>query len=288
MAHVPSSLEASFRFCENLAKSHYENFPIGWFIPKATRKYVFAIYAFARTADDFSDEESFKNQRSDRLDEYESFLDQAIAGHPPPDQPVFMAIAHTLEKTGISPQLLKDLLMAFRLDITKKRYRNYQELESYCVYSANPIGRIVLMLFGYQDPELLRLSDRICTGIQLVNHWQDIGIDLMKDRVYLPEEDLERFGYGYEDLQQRRVNDAFRSLMRFEVARTRSLFFEGKPLLQALHRRLRCQVSIMWKGPMKILDRIEAKDFDVFHSRPTLSKRELLSLSLPIFLGKKL
>ncbi len=288
MVHVPSSLQESFRFCENLAKSHYENFPIGWFIPKATRPYVFAIYAFARTADDFSDEESFKQERSSRLDEYEALLDQAIAGHPPADQPVFVAIAHTLEKTNIPPQLLKDLLTAFRLDITKKRYRSYEELKSYCVYSANPIGRIVLILFGYQDPELLKLSDRICTGIQLVNHWQDIGIDLMKDRIYLPEEDLERFGYRYEELRERQVNDAFRSLMRFEVARTRSLFFEGKPLLQELNRRLRCQVSLMWKGPMKILDRMEARGFDVFHSRPTLSKRDLLRLSLPILLGKKL
>jgi squalene synthase HpnC len=278
---MTTSLQEAFAHCERLAKSHYENFPIGWFIPKASRKYVYAIYAFARTADDFSDEKTFDGQRVERLNEYERQLNRALEGHA--EDPVFVAVAETLRKTGIPAQLLRDLLTAFRMDVTKKRYKDYKELETYCVYSANPVGRIVLLLFGIDDPKLLALSDRICTGIQLVNHWQDVGVDLDKDRVYLPEEDILRFGYSYASLDSRRVDDAFRSLMRFQVTRARSLFQEGKPLLAAIGRktrRLKWQVSLMWSGPMRILDKIEAADYDVFRKRPTLTKAELMKLFL--------
>lgn len=278
---MTSSVQEAFRHCEGIAKSHYENFPIGWFLPKRMRKYVYAIYAFARTADDFSDEEKYQGQRVECLDEYEGLLDRAVDGKP--EGPLFTAVAETLDKTGIPSRLLKDLLAAFRLDVTKKRYLNFKDLESYCVYSANPIGRIVLLLFGFSDPRLLSLSDKICTGIQLVNHWQDIAIDLSRDRVYLPEEDLRRFGYSYDDLKGARVNDDFRALMRFQISRTRSLFYEGKPLLDEIgssERRLKWQVSLMWLGPMRILEKIEEIDFNVFHLRPTLSKRELAMLFL--------
>ncbi len=274
----------AYRFCEGIAKAHYENFPIGWFIPKALRKHVYAVYAFARTADDFSDEEEFEGKRIERLDEFERKLDDAVLGRA--DEPLFIAVAETLEKTGIPPRHLKDLLTAFRLDTTKKRYRDYRELETYCVYSANPIGRIVLTLFGFNDPRLLELSDRICTGIQLVNHWQDIAVDLKKNRVYLPEEDLNRFGYSYEDLAQRRLDDRFRSLMRFEVARTRSLLYEGRPLLDELERSLKWQVSLMWLGPMKILERIEKSQYDVFSARPSLSHRDKMTLLLSMMRGR--
>ncbi|HEX5036441.1 MAG TPA: squalene synthase HpnC [bacterium] len=275
------SLQEAFAHCERLAKSHYENFPIGWFIPKASRKYVYAIYAFARTADDFSDEKSFDGQRVEKLNDYERRLNRALEGQA--DDPVFVAVAETIRKTGIPAQLLRDLLTAFRMDVTKKRYKDYKELETYCVYSANPVGRIVLLLFGIDDPKLLELSDRICTGIQLVNHWQDVGVDLDKDRVYLPEEDIVRFGYSYASLTDRKVDDAFRSLMQFQVSRARSLFQEGKPLLNAIGkktRRLKWQVSLMWSGPMRILDKIEAVDYDVFRKRPTLTKAELMKLFL--------
>jgi phytoene synthase len=192
-------------------------------------------------------------------------------------------VAETVEKTGVPAQLLRDLLAAFRMDCVKRRYRDFKELESYCVYSANPIGRIVLGLFGFDDPKAQALSDKICTGIQLVNHWQDVGVDLDKDRVYLPEEDLRRFGCSYESLQKRTVDDSFRTLMRFQVSRARSLFHEGKPLLDLIgkrQRRLKWQVSLMWSGPMRILEKIEAVDYDVFNRRPTLSKGELMRLFL--------
>lgn len=273
-------IEEAFQYCEGIAKSHYENFPVGWFIPKKIRRYVFAVYAFARTADDFSDEAAYDGERLDRLTEFEQKLDHALSGES--EELLFTAVAKTVEETSLPQKLLKDLLTAFRLDVTKNRYRDFGELESYCVYSANPIGRMVLHLYGIRDPKLLGFSDRICTAIQLVNHWQDVAIDLVKGRVYLPEEDLRRFGYSYEDLSQRKINDSFQALMRFEIARTRSLFYEGKPLLEALERRLRWQVSLMWLGPMKILERIEASHYDIFHSRPSLSRKDFLTLLIRV------
>ena len=279
---MTAAVQEAFAHCERVAKSHYENFPIGWFIPKPLRRYVYAIYAFARAADDASDEASFVGDRREFLNEMERKLDRAAGGEA--EEPLFVALAETFNRTALPARLLKDLLVAFRMDLDKKRYRTYQELEAYCVYSANPIGRIVLMLFGYRQPELLNLSDRICTAIQLVNHWQDVAVDLQKDRVYLPEEDMQRFNYSFDDLRQHLVNDAFRSLLRFEIARTRSLFFEGRPLLNQLERRLRWQVGLMWSGPMKILSKIEDVDYDIFHRRPTLGKMEWMRqvLALPL------
>jgi squalene synthase HpnC len=285
--NTSSKLQSAFDYCEKIAKSHYENFPIGWFVPKAARRYLYAIYAFARTADDYSDERSYEGQRLERLDECEKNLEQAVLGRS--EEPLFTAVAETLDKTGIPIKLLKDLLAAFRMDVHKSRYLNYRELEKYCTYSANPIGRIVLMLFGFHNQRLLRLSDKICTGIQLVNHWQDVGVDLQKDRVYLPAEDLKKFHYSYEDLTAQKRNDAFRALMRFQISRTRSLFEEGKPLLDEIgrsDRRLKWQVSLMWWGPMRILEKIEAIDYDVFNARPTLTKGELMKIFLSRSLRK--
>ena len=272
-----------FDYCERLAKEHYENFPVGWFIPERLRKYVYALYAFARTADDFSDEKVEPSAlRLNHLQEWEDRLKAAVQGRA--DHPIFEALQQTFRETPLPPQLLADLLVAFRWDVTKTRYQNYAELEEYCRYSANPIGRAVLLLFGYTDPQLLALSDQICTGIQLVNHWQDIAVDWQKGRVYLPDEDLKKFHYSCDDLEAHRVNDPFRELMRFELDRTRRLFTAGRPLLNALSRRLRWQIELMWGGPMRILEKIEAVDYDIFQHRPRLTKRDLAKL----FLAKRL
>ena len=272
--------ESSFQFCERLTRSHYENFPIGWFLPRRQKKYIYSLYAFARTADDFSDEALYDGSRLARLEEWQRHLEAAARAEPDPGQPIFVALSETIRTFDLPPSLLADLLTAFRIDVTQKRYPTYRDLEEYCRYSANPIGRLVLILSGYREPHLMELSDKICTGIQLVNHWQDIAVDLKKDRVYLPEEDLQRFHYSLEDLQAQRVNEPFRALMRFEIERTRRLFREGKPLLDAIDRRLRWQVSLMWAGPMAILDRIEAVDYDIFRRRPSLSKRDKIRLFL--------
>lgn len=273
--------ERSFQYCARLAQSHYENFPIGWFVPRRMRPHLFALYAFARTADDFSDEASggeTQGWRLERLDAWEQHLRKAAHGDPDRSEPVFVALSETIRAFNLPPEWLADLLRAFRMDVTKRHYDTYLGLEEYCRYSANPVGRLVLFLFGYRDPSLLDLSDRICTGIQLVNHWQDVAIDLLKDRIYIPLEDLDRFHYTVSELRSGTVNETFRSLMRFEFERTRRLFHEGRPLLAALSPRLRWQVRLMGAGPLKILDRIESERFDVFRRRPTLSARDKMKL----------
>ncbi|MBI2067383.1 MAG: squalene synthase HpnC [Deltaproteobacteria bacterium] len=276
--------DSPFQHCEAIARRHDENFPVGWFIPRPLQKYVFALYAFARTADDFADEISLNGNRLEKLDIWGRKLEEAVRGKA--DHPIFLALSETFQKTEIPPSLLADLLTAFRWDVVKNRYQTFKELEEYCRYSANPVGRAVLYLFGYHDPELHRLSDKICTGIQLVNHWQDIAIDLKKERVYLPEEDLVRFGYSLNDLQEGRLNRFFREMMAFQFERTRNLFAEGRPLLKHLRRRLRWQVELMWAGPLEILKKIEKVEFDVFRSRPVLTKRELAFLFLHQRLGR--
>jgi hydroxysqualene synthase len=273
-----NTMSHDFKYCEKIAKGHYENFPVGWFIPKNIQKYIFALYAFARTADDFADEEHANGRRLEKLQEWDERLHEAVKGRG--NHPLFLALSHTFKETALPPKLLSDLLVAFRWDVTKQRYKNFEELEKYCEYSANPIGRAVLILFGYQDPQLLEWSDKICTGIQLVNHWQDVAVDLKKDRIYLPEEDLKKFGVSVDSLKEKKVSDSFRSLMKFEVERARQLFYEGEPLLKRLHRRLRWQIELMWMGPFKVLEKIEALNYDVLNSRPTVSKLDFAKLFL--------
>ncbi len=263
-----------FLYCEKIARGHYENFPVGWFVPREKKRYLYTLYAFARTADDFADEET--SNRLEKLEEWGERLRAAAKGQA--DHPLFEAMVRLFRETSVPPSLCEDLLVAFRWDVTKRRYQSYAELLEYCRYSANPIGRAVLHLFGLGEERRLTESDKICTGIQLVNHWQDIAVDWRKGRVYLPQEDLRRFGVPENEIEKGRVTDRWRSLLRFEIRRTRSLFYEGRPLLEGLPARLRWQVQLMWGGPLRILEKIEAVDFDVFQGRPTLTKKELIAL----------
>jgi squalene synthase HpnC len=260
------SLEEAFAHCEARVKAHYENFPVGLFVPKDKRRYVHALYAFARAADDFADEPMYEGMRREKLDQWEARLHAAYAGEA--HDPVFLALGETVRRLDIPKELLLDLLSAFRQDTEKSRYETWDELLDYCRRSANPVGRLVLLVFGYDDPALSPLSDSICTGLQLANHWQDVAIDLRKDRVYLPRELRARFDVGEWDLNAGRVTDGFRALMAEVVGRTRALFAEGRPLCDRVGRDLRFEMRLTWLGGSSILDRIEAVDYDVFHRRP--------------------
>jgi len=271
------TLEEAFLYCDRLASSHYENFPVGSrFIPKKLRPYVHSVYAFARIADDFADEPHYvDNLRLAFLENWENQLLQCLWRKP--QHPVFVALKETIERFDLPVALFQDLLMAFKMDVTTKRRQRFEDLLTYCRYSANPVGRLVLLLFGYRDPDLHALSDAICTALQLANFWQDVAVD-EKDRVYLPLEDMAEFGYREEDLRAHRCNEPFRNLMRHEIARTRELFHRGRSLCDQVGRDLRFELHLIWNGGMTILDGIERADYNVFTRRPTIGLKDKIAV----------
>jgi squalene synthase HpnC len=271
------TLEEAFNYCDRLASSHYENFPVGSrFIPKRLRPYVHSIYAFARIADDFADEPDYvDNLRLAFLENWENQLLQCLWRKP--QHPVFVALKETIERFDLPVALFQDLLMAFKMDVTTKRRHRFEDLLTYCRYSANPVGRLVMLLFGYRDPEFHTLSDAICSALQLANFWQDVAID-EKDRVYLPLDDMAKFGYSEEDLKAHRCNEAFRNLMRHEIAQTKELFHQGHPLCDRVGRDLRFELHLVWNGGMTILDRIERADYNVFDRRPTIGLKDKIAV----------
>jgi squalene synthase HpnC len=266
-----NAVDDAFAYCEHVARSHYENFPVASvFIPASKRKYVWNVYAFARAADDFADEGNFSvEERLAKLDTWSEQLEACYAGRA--NHAVFIALAETVERTGIPRQLLADLLTAFRMDVTTKRYNTFEDLLGYCRCSANPVGRLVLWIFGDVTERKLALSDSICTALQLTNFWQDIAEDWAKDRIYMPLEDMARFGYTESDLANGVVDSRFRELVKFQVDRTYGLFRQGAPLIQEATRQLRFELALTVHGGQRILRRIEGASYDVLRSRPTLS-----------------
>jgi squalene synthase HpnC len=276
-------LDRAYEYCEQLTRSHYENFPVGSaLVPKRLRKHVYSIYAFARVADDFADEgygQGYsESDRLEALDEWLRMLTEALEGHA--THPVFVALSRTVSESDLPACLFQDLLSAFAQDVTVRQYQSFDLLLDYCRRSANPIGRLILFLFGYRDEQRCRWSDDICTALQLANHWQDVAVDLEKDRVYLPLEDLSRFGLSVDDLLHRTAADAFKRLMKFEVERARAMFERGKPLCTLVNGRLGLELRSVWLGGMRILDRIEHNDYDVFARRPVITSTDKLRILL--------
>lgn len=276
-------LNRAYEYCERLARSHYENFPVGsLLIPKRLRKHFYSIYAFARIADDFADEGYDKGyserERLEMLDEWRRMLTESLSGHS--RHPVFVALTRTAAEFELPALLFEDLLSAFAQDVTVRSYQRFDQLLDYCRRSANPIGRLVLLLFGYRDQQLHQWSDDICTALQLANHWQDVAVDLEKDRIYLPEEDLSRFELSAKDLRRREASNNFKRLMEFEVERARSLFSHGKPLCVSVSGRLGLELRSVWLGGMRILDRIEQNGYDVFAGRPVITSTDKVMILL--------
>ncbi len=261
-----ATLEEAFAYCEARTKAHYENFPVGLFVPRARRPFIYALYAYARAADDFADEPIYEGVRREKLDQWEALTEAAYRGAA--EGPVFVALAETVRRLGIPKELLLDLLSAFRQDTVKSRYESWDELLDYCRRSANPVGRLVLLVFEEKGEGLPPLSDAICTGLQLANHWQDVATDYARGRIYLPEDLMRRHGVGTWDLTTGRVSDGWRGLVAELIARTRKLFEQGKPLCDRVGRELRFEMRLTWLGGMSILDRIEATGGDVFRQRP--------------------
>lgn len=280
----PKDVAGAYRFCQALADRHYENFPVAsLLLPARLRRHVAVLYAFARIADDFSDEPEHEGHRAERLKDWRAQLE--AVGRGPARHPVFLALERTLAELDLPKQPFDDLLSAFLQDTEKSRYETFDELLDYCRRSANPVGRIVLMIHGLRDADLFRLSDNICTALQLANFWQDVGIDLKKDRVYIPQEDFRSFGYSEADLRMGVGNERFRELMKFQVCRTRSLFEQGKPLPSRLSWPLSLEIRLTWLGGMQVLKLIHKQDFDVLRSRPALKKSDWIPLFFRALLG---
>lgn len=263
-----SGLEVAYHHCLKMAKSHYENFPVASLaIPKRLRPHVAAIYAFARTADDFADEAQFEGVRMERLNEWEEKLHQCVNGA---DDPVFMALADTIQRFQLPIQLFQDLITAFKMDVVQNRYATFEELRFYCQHSANPVGRLILHLFGYVHEEWFHWSDFICTALQLVNFWQDVSVDLNKDRIYIPNEDMVRHGISEGSLFAHELSGRMRHLMEFQIHRTQTLFDEGRELTrQVPNMRLRLELKLTWHGGVAILKKIEKNKYEPF-TRPII------------------
>jgi squalene synthase HpnC len=276
----PVSVDEAFAYCARITETHYENFPVAsLLIPSDKRPYIQAIYAFSRIADDFADEGNRSpGERIALLEEWEEGLRRCYDGEA--EHPVFIALAETVRQQRIPREPLADLLTAFKRDVTQTRYETFDDLLSYCRCSANPVGRLVLMIFDHHDDDLFQKSDAICTALQLTNFWQDLGIDARKDRLYLPLEDLRRFGYSEENWKDGLHDKGFRSLMAFETERTRDLFYRGAELPALVEKDLQIELRLVWFGGMAILKMLERSDYDVFRTRPSLSTFNKLMIFL--------
>jgi len=275
-AQAPALADAQ-EYCQRLARSHYENFSVAsWFLPKRLQQDFFNVYAYCRISDDLGDEVGDPNASLQLLDQWEAELDACYAGSP--RHPVFVALAETVRKCEIPKQTFVDLLTAFRQDQRVSRYATFSDILNYCHYSANPVGHLVLYVCGYRDAERQALSDFTCTALQLANFWQDVSVDYSNGRIYLPLEDLRRFGVTEDDIAAQRNTSAFCDIMRFEVNRARDWFRRGLPLIEQVDRDLSIDIELFSRGGQEILNAIEAQGYNVLGRRPSISKSRKLAL----------
>ena len=281
---------------------HYENFPVAsWLLPARLRPPVEAIYAFARGADDIADEGDLSDAARLRgLERYSRALDAIAAGDTPAEAP-FARLAAAVREYDLPVPLLRDLIDAFSQDVVKKRYATFAELADYARRSANPVGRLLLHLFEHRksarrfsaaattdkvpDTFSVAQSDLVCSALQYVNFWQDVEVDWAKGRVYIPQEDLERFGVDERQIEERRVDARWTALMRFECDRARDMLVAGKPLGRALPGRVGLEIRATIEGGIAIADRITAVSGDVFRHRPRLRKRDWARILMVAVIG---
>ena len=268
-----------------MSVDHYENFPVASILmPRRLRRPVAAIYHFARAADDIADEGDLGDaERLRQLDEFRAELDRIGQGEKPRSE-LFFALFHQIIAYGLPLQPFYDLLDAFSQDVVQKRYRDFDALQDYCRRSANPVGKLLLHLYGEATPVNLSYSDAICTSLQLINFWQDVAKDSGIGRVYLPQEDLARFGVTETQIAEGRVDNNWHALMQFEVQRAREMMLYGKPLGSILTGRIGLEMRMIIQGGLRILDKIEAADYDVFRRRPVLKPHDwviMLAKSAP-------
>jgi squalene synthase HpnC len=293
------SLGEARAYCERLARTHYENFSVAtWFLPKRLRPHFYSVYAYCRISDDLGDEVGDPLQALALLDEWELELEACYASLQIvipsearandardresrslyPRHPVFIALRETIRACQIPQHEFSDLLKAFRQDQTVHRYETFDDVLGYCRYSANPVGHLVLYVCGYRDAERQELADYTCTALQLANFWQDVSVDWQKGRIYLPLEDMRRFGVSESDIAERRPTPEFLKLMKFEVERAREWFERGLPLAECVDHELATDIELFSRGGQEILSAIERLGYDVLRQRPVISKSRKLWL----------
>jgi squalene synthase HpnC len=280
---VTPELAGAYGYCERLAQAHYENFPVASrLLPARMRPHIAAIYAFARLADDMADEGArAARERLADLADWEQRLDAAVSGEALPREAhgdVFIALRETIRAFDLPVQLFRDLLSAFRQDVTTTRYQTWTDVLDYCRRSANPVGRLVLRVAGGNDAALATSSDAVCTALQLANFWQDFEIDWRKGRLYVPADVWQTTGAHLDDLDARRMTPAWRAALADVTARTRELFTTGRAVCDGVGGRLRYELRATWLGGSTILDKLEAADYNVFAGRPRLTKADVPSL----------
>jgi squalene synthase HpnC len=279
------SLQEAQEYCRRLAVSHYENFSVAsWFLPRHLRQHFFNVYAYCRISDDLADEVGDAAMSLRLLEEWEAELDACYDGQA--RHPVFVALAESVREFEIPKHEFSDLLIAFRQDQTVTRFESFGDVLAYCRYSANPVGHLVLYLCGYSDGERQALSDYTCTALQLANFWQDVSVDYGKGRIYLPLEDLRRFGVREEEIRDGKNSAAFREMMKFEVERAREWFAQGLPLIATVDGELATDIELFSRGGQEILNAIERQGFAVLGRRPSISKGRKLGLVARAVLGK--
>ena len=300
---VSAELARAYAACQHLAQSHYENFPVASrLLPKHLRPHVAAVYAFARTADDFTDEPG--RARDERLQLLEGWRRRLHAsgramGEPDigtlpdprslnlePDS-VFMALHDTIERFQLPVQLFDDLLDAFVQDVTRTRYDTWLEVLDYCRRSANPVGRIVLRLSGYHDERLDRASDAVCSALQLTNFWQDLAVDWSRGRLYVPAETWRQYGADPAQLNSGAISTEWVRTLGDCAKRTRTLFAEGRAVCDGVGGRLRYELRATWLGGTRILDRLERSGFDVFARRPSLGSADAIVIACGTLLWRE-
>jgi squalene synthase HpnC len=280
-------IEEAYAACARLARDHYENFPVASFlVPRAMRPHIAAIYAFARTADDFADEGTDPDPvRLQRIDQWRELLRAAADGRKvdasgPNADAVFTALGDTIRRCHLDVRLLEDLLSAFAQDVLVKRYETWNDLFDYCRRSANPVGRLVLAVAGVRDPRADTASDALCTALQLTNFWQDFAVDWEKGRLYVPASAARAAGAREQDLDRREMTPAWREALRGAAARARELFNAGRPVADIVRGRLRWELRATWLGGVRVLEQLDRVDYDVFHRRPSLGWPDAASIAL--------
>ena len=262
-----------------MTEKHYENFPVASIaLPKSVRRPVSLIYAFARQADDFADEgERSPEERIALLNGFRREL-ESIRSRKEPETTLFAALSSVISQYGLPLQLFHDLLDAFTQDVGKKRYENFTELVSYCEKSANPVGRLLLILYGADSERNRFYSDKICSSLQLINFLQDVRIDYAMDRIYLPQDEMRRFGISEHDIASGHAGQSWQALMAFQADRARRMMLEGAPLAKVMKGRFSLEMKLIVLGGLAILDKLEKAGWDVFRNRPRLERRDWLQL----------